>query len=868
VANRAELVSVLVPTHVTSPHRVKVLLNSFALLYRLALRRASENAIDANVEVRVAEVAKLASLRTEFPLFAADFQLDARLPDVVLQLRQNPNESEAEIKTEFPGLSDEALGRARAYAEERLPVDEVIAREPRGMSSQRSASRAPPAEATVATAISAATDASPDDGEATVAQVESSQARQLIRYLERTREIQSPRRDLVYLESSGAAFGLPAQLAEQIELDAIDGRRAEVLQAFEQLADEEEQHKAYRLLAWLVVESVGIESRNVVRSLFGAMSVAHGDIRPVADDLLNSLVTYSAGYDLEADDLLPALRLALSHDGEDAMRMREEVLEREELLDDDTLALFALTNFTELFEHRTRLAEMLAAMLGRGSGAEAEQALSLAADNDVSQLVDDLALDDEESLTALADFLTSAKGKGNEETALHAFKLLLDSEEDAAAQAARSVVDLFAPITDKALAPAVVRHALARPVAEWGDWLEAVDAAVVKESKGLEGAIDDGVQRLWQERFAAALARDDFAAIAHELGRLRPDQPTGDEEPIDLLKGAPPVIAPPTDARAEQYDELLVLATTGVLSWQSAGSSILNDLVQTLAAPQGASNPTPLSEHVLTSATKGLPVSPGEVIAGFLAAVESCAWLDATTREILRVRSACTLHRLSTRVEPPADEALAVLVANPNEGTDEALAEWIETFIPEPTRVFETLAPRLVDGQRPADVLREAIDKAAGNWSPAQKATLLRAVAEQYRDGDLHDSALRAAGIGDADPEEAAAVLVEAYESSTNNDQRGQVMALWSLVDPAPDRVRRILISKIYLPLLKEGKGATRIALDHFSLVRNAPSQAAQQRLKAAIRASAEGEAELARKADRLLRDAGWIASKRKWLWW
>jgi hypothetical protein len=49
VANRAELVSVLVPTHVTSPRRVKALLNAFSLLYRLALKRASEHAIDENV---------------------------------------------------------------------------------------------------------------------------------------------------------------------------------------------------------------------------------------------------------------------------------------------------------------------------------------------------------------------------------------------------------------------------------------------------------------------------------------------------------------------------------------------------------------------------------------------------------------------------------------------------------------------------------------------------------------------------------------------------------------------------------------------------------------------------------------------------
>ena len=36
ITNRDEVISVLVPTHVTSPRRVKVLLNSFALTYRLA----------------------------------------------------------------------------------------------------------------------------------------------------------------------------------------------------------------------------------------------------------------------------------------------------------------------------------------------------------------------------------------------------------------------------------------------------------------------------------------------------------------------------------------------------------------------------------------------------------------------------------------------------------------------------------------------------------------------------------------------------------------------------------------------------------------------------------------------------------------
>jgi hypothetical protein len=126
VGNRPELVSVLIPTHVHSPRRVKALLNSFALLFRLALTRSSEKAIDENVEDRVAELAKLVCLRTEFPLFADDLQLDHRLPDLVLRLSQGEL-NEEERRKDFPGLSDEALTRAGEYAQRKLAVDEVIA---------------------------------------------------------------------------------------------------------------------------------------------------------------------------------------------------------------------------------------------------------------------------------------------------------------------------------------------------------------------------------------------------------------------------------------------------------------------------------------------------------------------------------------------------------------------------------------------------------------------------------------------------------------------------------------------------------------------------------------------------------------------
>jgi hypothetical protein len=171
---------------------VKALLNAFALLYRLALRRAAEGAIEENIRDRADEVAKLTCLRTEFPLFAADLRLDDRLPQLVLRLHEHPQATDEDLAAEFLGLAPEALVRARAYAREELPVDAVIARDAGGQSRAATDGVSSEEEEDEPTAVNAET----ESGDApAVTRVERSHARQLIRYLARTRSIGGPRRD-------------------------------------------------------------------------------------------------------------------------------------------------------------------------------------------------------------------------------------------------------------------------------------------------------------------------------------------------------------------------------------------------------------------------------------------------------------------------------------------------------------------------------------------------------------------------------------------------------------------------------------------------------------------------------------------------
>jgi hypothetical protein len=126
-------------------------------------------------------------------------------------------------------------------------------------------------------------------------------------------------------------------------------------------------------------------------------------------------------------------------------------------------------------------------------------------------------------------------------------------------------------------------------------------------------------------------------------------------------------------------------------------------------------------------------------------------------------------------------------------------------------------------------------------------------------------SVVAAASLGDADPERATAALVATYEAATNNEQRRAVMELWHEVNPSPAALRRKLVDSIYIPLLEDGKDATRIALSFFALVRDAPTQASRDRIRKAIRAAVAGDKTLEKRAEKMLRDAGWISKKRGW---
>lgn len=211
----------LVPAHVRSPRRVKVLLNNYATDVRIAEARGIDWL------PRAAELAVLTVLKTEFPAVAADLLVFPRLLDAILD---PPKDAEPDLARRLqahvldykaPDTDDQAPDTSVEQVAESGPAGPLLMDTPR---------------------IEAES--------AAVREADNRLRRQLRRYLTKARAdgIDDPRPDLIYLEGAGEVEGMgDPRLGEVLDF-ASDTAPAEVVAAF---ADESStvRAKAARLLA-------------------------------------------------------------------------------------------------------------------------------------------------------------------------------------------------------------------------------------------------------------------------------------------------------------------------------------------------------------------------------------------------------------------------------------------------------------------------------------------------------------------------------------------------------------------------------------------------------------------------------------------
>jgi hypothetical protein len=231
-----DVIWTLIPLHVRSPRRIKVLLNNFATTARIASAR------EIDWQSKPVELAKLTVLRTEFPRFVQDLLIE---PSLVrhLQKRRPPevDASEGLLRLYRKYAIDFSPQEVEASASP--PADsgeDDDATTPRGAPTPLAETAGPASTAELAATEEQAaefTTTGPDTAprRATLARAELTYRRQLDQYLEKAAFAGAvgPNRALLYMENVGNREGLSdPDLSDAID-DAPDRAPEVTIAAFE-----------------------------------------------------------------------------------------------------------------------------------------------------------------------------------------------------------------------------------------------------------------------------------------------------------------------------------------------------------------------------------------------------------------------------------------------------------------------------------------------------------------------------------------------------------------------------------------------------------------------------------------------------------
>lgn len=258
-----DVVYTLIPAHVRSPRRAKVLLNNYATNVRVAEARGF-----AWLE-RAAEIAKLTVFQTEFPTFATDLISQPRLVELLLDRSKDRTPGQIAVLARY-----EQDGSAEGPAGEHLVEPETDLRAAR--------------------------------------QADARLRQDLLAYILKTQsaDIPDPRPDLWYLQGAGEDEGIADPKLGQVLDYASDTAPTTVISAFEGQAPDQIRVAA-RLLAQRSDAEHGPGKDNLITAACGLVEfLDEADVQPVAAVIAPSILVVSRRGDLRAPAIPGALTIA------------------------------------------------------------------------------------------------------------------------------------------------------------------------------------------------------------------------------------------------------------------------------------------------------------------------------------------------------------------------------------------------------------------------------------------------------------------------------------------------------------------------------------------------------------------------------
>jgi Cdc6-like AAA superfamily ATPase len=816
VPSKENVVSVLLPVGVRSPRRVKVLLNAFAQTFELVLMRAADGRLSGEVGERAEEVAKLVTLQVEFPLFASDISAHRNLVVLVLAYADARAEGEEATERVLEGLPRHTRDLVEGYGAGRLPTDAAL----------------------------------PEDEEGG-AKLRERQGSALIDYLRQTSLVLGPRSDLIHLESLHLPSGIEDGLATELEDLALRNLPSQAKDLVGSLEDRSERQRAILRLGELVRESRGIDADNAIRALLAAFPLLGAAQRAVARDLMAAVTRYDERRELGTEELPGALALAIAGDG---YRLRHRILARPEALS-NPLRRAALEHTLILISSEgPRLGELLIEEIAAEPERASERLLDLKPElrsrlaaaavdplrEELERLREEFAreelpesegVDLHVELGKLVGGIAMVAGvlieEGQQPDAETLLSPVLEPElsEDGIPELTITLEQLASPV-GASLSSALGRWLTRRPTQSVLNLAEKIDPKELSDETA--GELGSLLARLWREASSAEPGEQkDLEEAMALLGALRHDGARIDEEPLLEEIRASLAIEPASEdqlvARQGDLQRVAHLAEHELIGRPEAGELALACARRLLETVPPSELEASVAEFCETAVSQGAGDADFEERNSVRQSLEASPWAAArspTTENLVLVLAAAERVRVSGQ-DPFTFDQIADLSREHRAGFEPGLAAWLEAFRPPPAEAARALRPIL--GYRLGMRLGAALATYRGRLDRAGRLALVDPVIRNGRHRHIGTAMLREIGIGEAPAEAVATMIADCYRETQNNHERERVMHLWEAMAPSEAAARRVLIRKVFIPLVGENAGAYDIARRHLDLCADPP---------------------------------------------
>lgn len=883
--NTEYVLSVLIPTHVTSPRRVKHLLNAFALTYRLAQERYRAELLAEDPCASAASIARLACLRVEFPLFARHLEVASTLPSLVLQLVRDEH-------AEFPsGTSARAIELAKSYALDNAAPGAVLLSE------------------------DSEHDSDDDGAERTLL----AHNKQLLNYLSRTRQVRGPSRDLIYMQSTGTVFGLDGDLALAIERAAEDADIDTLQQRINGL-DEASRTGVLQLLADQIRTGTGVSGPNAARS-FLLLTEDNPDlpVTSVVDTVVEAICVAQdeAGDVLDEDTVTSAWALAKAGSEASAAILRQKVLSivtggdwtpPDFLFEDAVLALDAAPEL---------MSNYLAARLVSDTGPDTVVHLFGLKDDDLLSVITtvrtpvvDLAnkaasahaawtkaqetpatttpaaaqasasatsatkdVEAEEPFNPKVLFVALAEAARPRETpAQHrVLALLLSVNAMDARNAALSLLKATEPTDDVRLAASILRATNNRVIGDWPAWLAGIKTSAITAAH--TQPVTSLVANVWNKGDVDE-TRTTLDALAPFIAGL-PDDRKPNLTP-DVLEELEPWVKSNAEAtvRREILARARLFASAGVVDYKALMNAVAGSLQDTLAEDVAVvGSDEPLYNYVTQEGTEAITACADDLSGGVLHAILSEAsespWLDDLGHVAvpLELAKSATPDLFDVSVLPTA-AVVAEAALNYGASATHAASLWVELTQPSPDE-FAPVYERLLTQSALTSELSQAVQHAQTTWSADQQRGFLDHYLSAPESDVPSDLALKIIGLARCDDAVVADLLCQRFEASSNNTQRQSVVTLWGKANIQSNPARRKLVETVVYGLLNihtstanGNVGAAEMALNALATVGKPIPQGVKGVLGQRVEAAVTGTKALESKALAVMPGLGYSTSR------